>query len=94
LLLTGLETTEGTRGTGVGRMISGIAEGDVRKAGAGLWQTYQLPYRSVAAIHSFGVSVRYYQNVYRYATRQALSEGLAGDALRTRIAKLTTDPYP
>jgi hypothetical protein len=87
-----IPTTAQGVGTGFGRIASGLAEGDLKEAGRGVIQAYGLPYRSVAAIHSYGATVRYYQNLYRYATRQALGENLAGDALRTRIAQLTQSP--
>jgi hypothetical protein len=88
-----LEATRGV-GTGFKDFVGGVTQGDLQAAGKGLFQLYGLPYRSVASIHSFGATVGYYQNLFRYATRQALSEGLAGDALRTRIAKLSQDPSP
>lgn len=79
-------------GTGFTRIVGGAMRGDIGEAGRGLAQLYGTPYRSVAAIHSFGATLRYTQFIRRYATRQALEEGLAGDALRLRIERLSRDP--
>jgi hypothetical protein len=68
------------------------------------WGTYQplipaaidnavgLPGRSVAAIHQFSRVVFYEQFLRRLATRQAMAEGLSGDELTGRIAKLISSP--
>lgn len=84
-------TTKGV-GTGVGQMLKGAATADIREIGAGLVQSYGLPYRSVAAIHSYGAMLHYYQGLYIRATGKALAEGRSGDSLRGRIAELTRNP--
>jgi hypothetical protein len=51
-----------------------------------------LPGKSVAAIHSFFKSLRYEQNKQALAYRQAMSEGLTGEAFNQRIAQLDATP--
>lgn len=51
-----------------------------------------VPGRSVAAIHSFFKAIRYEQQIQALAFRQAMREGLEGDAFANRIAELTTSP--
>lgn len=53
-----------------------------------------LPSRSVSAIHSFFKSLRYEQNIQGMAYRQAMKEGLEGDAFTNRVSDLTTTPTP
>jgi hypothetical protein len=55
-------------------------------------EVINLPSRSVSAIHSFFKTLRYEQNIAGLAYRQAMKEGLEGEALNKRIADLTTRP--
>lgn len=52
----------------------------------------RIPGRSVSAIHSFFKQLRYEQNIAALSFRQAMSEGLEGDAFHGRIAELTQSP--
>jgi hypothetical protein len=51
-----------------------------------------LPGKSVAGIHQFGRVIFYEQHLQRLATRQAIDEGLQGNALSARVARLTSNP--
>jgi hypothetical protein len=50
------------------------------------------PGKSVAGIHQFGRVIFYEQHLQRLATRQAIDEGLQGNALSARVARLTSNP--
>ena len=50
------------------------------------------PSRAVESIHSFSKTLRYEQNVAGLAYRQAMKEGLDGDAFDNRVADLTSNP--
>lgn len=53
-----------------------------------------VPSKSVSAIHSFFKSLRYEQEIAGMAYRNAMKEGLEGDAVAAKISDLTTSPTP
>src|SRR6185437_4966328 len=67
-----------------------VVGGAVRGAGEAL----NIPSLSVAGIHSFFKSLRYEQNIQGLAYREALKEGLTGDAFAQRVAELGMRPTP
>jgi hypothetical protein len=66
--------------------------GPIGSAIYGTGQVISVPGRSVAAVHQFGRVIFYEQYLQRYATRQAIEEGLEGTDLAARIHRLTSDP--
>lgn len=53
-----------------------------------------LPGKAVGAIHGFSSAVRYEQEIAKLAYRQAMREGLSGDAFTSRVADLGNRPTP
>lgn len=60
--------------------------------GGNLGIAVRIPGRVVGSIHSFFKQLRYEQNIAALSFRQAVSEGLDGDAFHDRIAELTQNP--
>lgn len=57
----------------------------------GLGWTIGIPFRAAGSIHTFQKFASYYESRNALAFRQALAEGLKGDELGNRIAKLKAD---
>lgn len=55
-------------------------------------QVIGFPGKTVAGVHQFGRVIFYEQYLQRYATRQAIDEGLEGTDLAARIHRLTSNP--
>lgn len=55
---------------------------------------YRLPSKVVQALHTFGSTVRYTQEISGLAVRAAINEGLTGSAFDDRVAQLSAYPTP
>lgn len=55
-------------------------------------QVIGFPGKTVAGVHQFGRVIFYEQYLQRFATRQAIDEGLEGTDLLARIHRLTSNP--
>ena len=77
-----------------GEKVSAFAMGQGGAIPGTLGEVARLPSRMVATIHSFFRATGYSQAKFALSYRQAMAEGLTGDAFDARVADLRQSPTP